>query len=40
MLAYERNSGNQNLIVTVMGGLSAAAGFAWLIVKGVRYYRS
>ena len=37
MLAYERDPGNASSVITVLGGLSATAGFVWLCVKGVRY---
>jgi cell division protein FtsW (lipid II flippase) len=37
MLAYERDLGNSLTVITVLGGLSATAGFVWLVVKGVRY---
>jgi len=37
ILAYERDLGNPHPAVVVLGGLSAAAGFVWLVVKGIRY---
>ncbi len=37
ILAYERDAGNIYSVKTVLGGISTTAGFAWLIVKGVRY---
>ncbi len=37
MLAYERDLGNPHLVIAVLGGISASAGFVWLVVKGVRY---
>jgi hypothetical protein len=40
MLAYERDLGKSLPVITVLGGLSAASGFIWLCVTGVRYFRS
>ncbi len=37
MLAYESGPGNARSVITVLGGLSASAGFVWLVVKGIRY---
>lgn len=40
MLAYERDLDNPNIIMTILGGLSATAGFAWLVVTGFRSSRN
>ena len=40
MLAYEHDLGKSLSVVTVLGGLSAASGFIWLCIMGVRYFRS
>ncbi len=37
MLAYESGPGDTRSVITILGGLSATAGFVWLVVKGVRY---
>ena len=40
MLAYEHDLGKSLSVLTVLGGISAASGFIWLCVTGVRYFRS
>jgi uncharacterized membrane protein YgdD (TMEM256/DUF423 family) len=40
MLAYERDLGKSFPVITVLGGISAACGFVWLCLTGVRYFRS
>ncbi len=40
ILAYERDLGKSLSVITVLGGISAASGFIWLCVTGVRYFRS
>ncbi len=40
ILAYERDLGKSFSVVTVLGSISAASGFIWLCVTGVRYFRS
>ncbi len=37
ILAYERDLGSPRPIIAVLGGFSTAAGFVWLVVKGIRY---
>ena len=37
MLAYERDLGSPRPIIALLGGLSTAVGFVWLVVKGIRY---
>ncbi len=37
ILAYERDLGNQHLVITVLGAVSTSAVFVWLVVKGIRY---
>lgn len=40
ILAYEHDLDKPHLVIIVLGGISATAGFVWLIVKGVRYISS
>ncbi len=35
-LAYESDLDNPHPIITILGGVSSAAGFVWLVVKGIR----
>jgi len=35
-LVYERDLDTPNLIMTILGSLSATAGLIWLVVKGLR----
>jgi len=35
-LVYERDLNTPNLIMTILGSLSATAGFVWLVVTGLR----
>jgi len=37
VLAYEHDLGSSRPVMTIFGWLSTAAGFAWLVVKGIRY---
>ncbi len=37
ILAYEHDLGNPHPVISVLGGLATIAGFAWLVVKGIRY---
>jgi hypothetical protein len=35
-LVYERDLDSPNIIMTILGSLSATAGFVWLVVTGLR----
>jgi drug/metabolite transporter (DMT)-like permease len=37
ILAYERDLGSPRPIIAILGGISTAAGFALLVVTGIRY---
>lgn len=37
ILAYQCDLGDLRSVKTVLGGCLSAAGFVWLVVKGVRY---
>lgn len=39
-LAYERDLGRPLSVIIVLGVISAASGFVWLCVTGIRYFRS
>ncbi len=40
LLVYERDLDNSNIIMTILGSLSATAGFVWLVVTGLRSIRN
>jgi len=40
ILVYERDLDNPNIIMTILGSLSATAGFVWLAVTGFRSIRN
>ena len=40
VLVYERDLNNPNIIMTILGSLSATAGFVWLVVTGLRSNRN
>ena len=40
LLVYERDLNNPNIIMTILGSLSATAGFVWLVVTGLHSGRN